>query len=81
MNHYTLPLAVWLTTRYGKVRERARTVWDGLGDDDGLEDVAKLIYISVGVVLALTAAGIAFKVFANARDRIPDPVLPANPGS
>jgi hypothetical protein len=81
MNQLTLPFAVWLTVAYGELRSRARSVKGRLREDDGFDDVAKLIYLTVGVVLAIAAAGVAYKVFGKARDGIIDTNLPSPPAT
>lgn len=77
MNEQLLPLAVWIQVAYGTVRMRAREAWVSRGDDEGIDEaVTKMIWLAVGIVVALAATAFFLSTFNKAKDTVPDPVAP-----
>jgi Flp pilus assembly protein TadB len=77
MHDVTLPAAVWLTVACHCGRERAKELWSRLEDDRGLdESVSKMIFLAVGVGLAIAAGLFLIQTFNSAQDSVPDPVAP-----
>ena len=77
MYDVTLPIAVWLTVIYHDTRARARQHWERLADDRGLDEATtKMIYLAVGVGLAIAATAYIVSVFNTAKSNVPSPVAP-----
>ena len=46
-------------------------------DDDGVDEaVTKMIWLAVGIVVAIAATAFLMSTFETARDNVPDPVAP-----
>jgi hypothetical protein len=76
MHDVTLPAAVWLTVAVHFGRERAKELWHRIEDDRGIdESVSKLIYLAVGIGLAVAAAAFIWQQFDAAQEQVPDPVV------
>ncbi len=77
MHDVTLPIAVWLTVIYHDTRARARRGWERFADDRGLDEATtKMIYLAVGVGLAIAATAYIVSVFNTAKASVPSPVAP-----
>lgn len=77
MNHYTLPVAVRLQTAIGSFRARLAHSWAHRDDEDGLDEaVTKMIWLAVGIVVALAATAFFMSTFEQAKQNVPDPVAP-----
>lgn len=77
MNEQLLPLAVWVQVAYGTVCLKAREAWVSRGDDEGIDEaVTKMIWLAVGIVVALAATAFFLSTFNKAKDTVPDPVAP-----
>lgn len=77
MNEQLLPMAVWLQVAYGTVCHRARAAWDERHEEDGIDEaVTKMIWLAVGIVVALAATAFFLTTFNKAKDTVPDPVGP-----
>lgn len=77
MNEQLLPLAVWLQVAYGSVGHRLRTAWAERRADDGIDEaVTKMIWLAVGIVVALAATAFFMSTFETAKSNVPDPVAP-----
>lgn len=54
-----------------------RTLRAWAGQEDGLDDSpSKLIWIAAGIALAIAATVFAISVFNDAKNTVPDPVIP-----
>jgi hypothetical protein len=54
-----------------------RSLRGWISQDDGLDDSpSKLIWIAAGIALALAATVFAIAVFNDAKETVPDPVVP-----
>ena len=76
-----LPVAVGLQTRCREQRDRlagvCRRAWRDRHDDSGLDEaVTKMIWLAVGIVVALAATAFFVSTFNQAKDSVPDPVAP-----
>ena len=77
MNEQLLPMAVWVQVTYGEMRLRARQAWAERRQEDGVDEaVTKMIWLAVGIVVAIAATAFFMAKFNQAKDNVPDPVLP-----
>ena len=77
MTEQLLPVAVWVQLAYGDLRSRARRAWEDRYADDGVDEaVTKMIWLAVGIVVALAATAFFTAKFNQAKDTVPDPVAP-----
>lgn len=77
MDERLLPFAVWMQVMYGSVRSRALDAWEHRGDEDGVDEaVTKMIWLAVGIVIALAATAFFTSKFNQAKSNVPDPVTP-----
>lgn len=77
MSEQLLPLAVWMQVAWGDLRGRARDAWDHRADEDGVDEaVTKMIWLAVGIVVALAATAFFMTTFNKAKGNVPDPVSP-----
>ncbi len=77
MNEQLLPVAVWLQVAWAGFRERADEAWHHRADEDGVDEaVTKMIWLAVGVVIALAATAFFTAKFNQAKSNVPDPVTP-----
>ncbi|MBI4882425.1 MAG: hypothetical protein HY826_00045 [Actinobacteria bacterium] len=77
MNQQLLPLAVWVQVVYHDVRDRGRRAWAQRHDDAGVDEaVTKMIWLAVGIVVAIAATSFFTAKFNQARDNVPDPIGP-----
>lgn len=77
MNEHLLPLAVWMQLAYGTVQTRMRDAWEHRADDEGVDEaVTKMIWLAVGIVVALAATAFFVSKFNQAKSNVPDPVVP-----
>ena len=77
MNEQLLPMAVWVQVTYGEMRLRARQAWTERRQEDGVDEaVTKMIWLAVGIVVAIAATAFFMAKFNQAKDNVPDPVLP-----
>ena len=77
MNEQLLPLAVWVQVAYGEVRLRTTRAWTTRHDEDGVDEaVTKMIWLAVGIVVAIAATTFFMAKFNQAKDNVPDPVVP-----
>jgi hypothetical protein len=81
MNHALLPLSVrthgvvtgWRT----RVADRFRRAWAERADERGIDEaVTKMIWLAVGIGVALAATAFFTGVFESAQSNVPDPVAP-----
>ena len=79
MNTYLLPLGVRVQIAYGDVRARVVDAWDRRNDETGIDEaVTKMIWLAVGIGVAVAATAFFVGVFNTAKSNVPDPV-PAAP--
>lgn len=77
MDHALLPLAVWLQVGYHTVADRLRDTWERRAEEDGVDEaVTKMIWLAVGIAVAVAATAFFVNVFNSAKDSVPDPVGP-----
>lgn len=77
MNEQLLPLAVWVQVAYGDLHTRARHAWATRHEEDGVDEaVTKMIWLAVGIVVAIAATAFFMAKFNQAKDNVPDPVVP-----
>ena len=77
MNEQLLPLAVWVQVTYGEVRLRTSQAWTTRHEEDGVDEaVTKMIWLAVGIVVAIAATTFFTAKFNQAKDNVPDPVVP-----
>lgn len=77
MNEQLLPLAVWVQVAYGDVRERLMRAWHDRSDETGVDEaVTKMVWLAVGIVVALAATAFFTAKFNQAKSSVPDPVAP-----
>jgi Flp pilus assembly protein TadB len=81
MNRRLLPISVQthsIAARWRrKFTDRMRHAWDDRADESGVDEaVTKMIWLAVGIGVALLATTFFTGVFETARDNVPDPVTP-----
>lgn len=77
MNAQLLPIAVWFQVAYGDLEHRLRDAWDHRRDEDGIDEaVTKMIWLAVGIVVALAATAFFVAKYNQAKSNVPDPVTP-----
>ena len=77
MNGQLLPLTVWLQLTFGDYRSRVLHAWRSRYEEDGVDEaVTKMIWLAVGIVVAIAATTFFMAKFNQARDNVPDPVGP-----
>jgi len=77
MNRLLIPLSVRAHRSATGLGTKLRRTWEERADETGLDEaVTKMIWLAVGITVAI-AAGVFFTgVFESARDAVPDPVAP-----
>ena len=59
------------------LRVRTRDAWLSRHEEDGVDEaVTKMIWLAVGIVVAIAATTFFTAKFNQARDNVPDPVAP-----
>lgn len=77
MNDLLLPISVWLRLSLHDLGDRVRQAWDDRAEEDGVDEaVSKMIWLAVGVGVAVVATTFFLGVFNTAKDGVPDPVAP-----
>lgn len=77
MNQFLLPTGVRLHTGIVLLRERLRDAWAERADDSGVDEaVTKMLWLAVGVGVAVVATAFFVGVFRDAQANVPDPVAP-----
>lgn len=73
----TLPLGVRIDRAWRDLCDRARATWDERADESGIDEaVTKMIWLAVGITVAVAATGFFLSVFNSAKATVPDPVAP-----
>lgn len=77
MNQYLLPMSVRTRLALDDLCDRIGHAWRDRNDESGLDEaVTKMIWLAVGITVALAAGAFFTSVFESARDNVPDPVAP-----
>lgn len=77
MSQQLLPLAVKVQTAAHEVRRRWWQSWEARHEEDGVDEaVTKMIWLAVGIVVAIAATAFFTSKFNQAKDSVPDPVNP-----
>lgn len=77
MNEQLLMMAVRVHLSCVTARSRLSLAWTQRRDDDGVDEaVTKMIWLAVGIVVAMAATAFFTTKFNQARDSVPDPVAP-----
>lgn len=77
MNHYLLPLGVRTQLAYDDLWARIAHAWQERDDESGMDEaVTKMIWLAVGIAMALAAAAFFKVTFGKAQDAVPNPVAP-----
>jgi len=77
MNEVLLPVTVWVQVAYGGLVQRARDAWSARADESGVDEaVTKMIWLAVGIAVAVAATAFFVNVFESAKSSVPDPVAP-----
>jgi heme/copper-type cytochrome/quinol oxidase subunit 2 len=76
MNEQLLPMAVWVQVAYVEVRRRTWHEWTTRQEEDGVDEaVTKMIWLAVGIVVAIAATTFFMAKFNQAKDNVPDPIV------
>jgi hypothetical protein len=74
MNEQLLPLAVWLQVMTADIRTRTMDAWAHRADERGVDEaVTKMIWLAVGVGIALVATAFFTTKFNQAKAKVPTP--------
>ena len=77
MSEQLLSLTVWMQVLMHRVDTSMRNSWEHRHDDDGVDEaVTKMIWLAVGIVVALAATVFVMSKFNQAKANVPDPVAP-----
>jgi Flp pilus assembly protein TadB len=81
MNTRLLPISVQTHTVAARWRRRVsehlRAAWADRADETGIDEaVTKMIWLAVGIGVALAATAFFTGVFQTAQSNVPDPVTP-----
>ena len=77
MNEQLLPLVVRAQGAYGDLRSRAGQAWTTRYEEDGVDEaVTKMIWLAVGIVVAIAATTFFMAKFNQAKANVPDPIVP-----
>lgn len=77
MNQLMLPVTVHLQIRADEVRSRLRQMWDERADESGIDEaVTKMLWLAIGVGVAVVATTYFLSVFRSAKANVPNPVTP-----
>ena len=77
MNRLLIPLSVRAHRSALGVGAKLRRTWHERADETGLDEaVTKMIWLAVGIVVAIAATAFLMSTFETARDNVPDPVAP-----
>ena len=77
MNHIILTLSVRTRRTFDDLGARIAHAWHERADERGMDEaVTKMIWLAVGITVAIAAGAFFTDVFESARDNVPDPVTP-----
>jgi len=78
MTFLLLPLVLRLDAARRELATRLVEVWADRHDERGVDEaVTKMIWLAVGIAVAVVATTFFIGVFDTARSNVPDPVPPA----
>ena len=73
-----LPVTVWAHLLLARAHERAAAAWQARDDESGVDEaVTKMIWLAVGIGVAVAATAFFIGVFDTAKSNVPDPVAPS----
>lgn len=77
MNYTAMQAATWVSYAVTQPIGTINRLWARLTEDDGLDEApSKMIYLAVGVALAIAATVFIIAKFNDAQGQVPDPVAP-----
>ena len=77
MNQLLLPLSVRTHRAGAALARKVRRTWQERHDETGLDEaVTKMIWLAVGIGVAVAATAFFITVFDTAQANVPDPVAP-----
>jgi hypothetical protein len=77
MNQLLIPLSVRTHRAATVLGRKLRRTWDERADETGLDEaVTKMIWLAVGIGVAVAATAFFITVFDTAQANVPDPVAP-----
>jgi hypothetical protein len=77
MDSYLLPLGVWAQLMVGDLRTRVVEAWRHRDDEAGVDEaVTKMIWLAVGIGVAVVATAFFINIFNTAKSSVPDPTPP-----
>ena len=77
MNQLLIPLSVRAHRTWSALGTKVRRTWDERADETGLDEaVTKMIWLAVGIGVAVAATTFFITVFDTAQANVPDPVAP-----
>lgn len=72
-----LPIGVRIDAARRHVADHLRRTWAQRADEDGLDEaVTKMVWLAVGISVAVAATAFFITVFDTAQSGVPDPVAP-----
>jgi len=75
MDTTLLTLRIWLHVTTCDVRDRLADAWERRAEEDGVDEaVTKMIWLAVGIGVAIAATAFFLGVFETAKSNVPDPV-------
>lgn len=77
MNRLLLPLSVHTHRASSALTRKLRRTWQERHDEIGLDEaVTKMVWLAVGIAVAIAGATFFLGVFDQATANVPDPVAP-----
>lgn len=77
MNNLMLPATVHLQIRVDELRSKLRQTWAERADESGIDEaVTKMLWLAIGVGVAVVATTYFLSVFRSAKANVPNPVTP-----
>lgn len=77
MNKLLLPLSVRTHRAGAALTRKVRRTWQERHDETGLDEaVTKMVWLAVGIAVAIAGATFFLEVFDQAVEAVPEPVAP-----
>ena len=77
MNQLLIPISVRTHRVVNDIGTKFRRTWNERSDETGLDEaVTKMIWLAVGIGVAVAATAFFISVFDTAQANVPDPVAP-----